>query len=125
MDAASIQSKHCGEVSPITYHLVHVRFLIFTDFTNVALGKQAYQSTSAYSNEGGADLAVDGNFIQYWSGKSCSHTSGEYGDYWEVDLGDNYIIEEVVVFNRIDTCCSKSRFFYFIFLLKLWNGNEY
>ncbi|XP_053381927.1 fucolectin-like [Mercenaria mercenaria] len=78
------------------------------DITNVALGKQAYQSSSEYSDEGEADLAVDGSTNQYWSGGSCSHTSKSHGSYWEVDLGDIYVIDSVKLYNRRDSCCDDS-----------------
>ncbi len=34
-----------------------------------------------------------------------THTSGAAGDWWYVDLGRNAAIEDINVFNRIDSCC--------------------
>jgi hypothetical protein len=93
-----------------------VRIVLFTHkfyfqdvtlVTNIAEGKNAYQSSDAFSAEGGAHFSVDGNFNQYWSGQSCSHTKTEFGAYWEVDLGDIYVVQAVSVYNRIDDCCSE------------------
>ena len=63
---------------------------------NIALGKKATQSTTAYG--GVASIAVDGNN----SGTSVTHTEhfDENKGWWEVDLGASYPIEEIVIWNR-------------------------
>ncbi|XP_035657357.1 deleted in malignant brain tumors 1 protein-like [Branchiostoma floridae] len=77
---------------------------------NVAQGKTAYQtSTKGYFRfwEREARLAVDGNTNGDWWGNSCTCTRTEDEDNpaWWVDLGQSYVINSVVIFNRLD-CCS-------------------
>eukprot|EP00058_Branchiostoma_floridae_P016739 XP_002602227.1 hypothetical protein BRAFLDRAFT_76915 [Branchiostoma floridae] len=74
---------------------------------NVALGKPAFQ-TSIYES-GTASRAVDGNTSTDWYAGSCTHTRGYPGeDYptWWVDVGQSYVVDRVVIFNRQD-CCSE------------------
>ncbi|XP_078579151.1 uncharacterized protein LOC144863657 [Branchiostoma floridae x Branchiostoma japonicum] len=81
---------------------------------NVAQGKTAFQtSTSGYwipvTGEvfsGEARLAVDGDTNGDHGANSCTHTNGEGTDAWWVDLGRSYVINSVVIFNRMD-CCSE------------------
>jgi len=75
---------------------------VFADGKNVARNGKARQSSTAHG--GTAQKAIDGN------------TSGRYGDggqthtrergrnpWWEVDLGAEYPIEAIVVWNRTDS----------------------
>ncbi|XP_066270909.1 uncharacterized protein [Branchiostoma lanceolatum] len=82
---------------------------------NVAQGKTAYQTTTSgywipstgevFSGE--ARLAVDGNTNGDHGANSCTHTKGEgANDAWWVDLGRSYMINSVVIYNRLD-CCSE------------------
>ena len=68
--------------------------------TNLARGKTATQSStlSTYS----ANLAVDGNL------GNLTHTAAGVGlpATWEVNLGTNAAIEEIVIYNRGDGCCA-------------------
>ncbi|MCU0962847.1 MAG: FG-GAP-like repeat-containing protein [Pirellulaceae bacterium] len=84
--------------------------LIFTEAipntpsTNVALEKAALQS-STYNNLTycGADRAVDGNRDPVWhsdSTNSIAHTKLEAGALWEVDLGGDYHLDRVQLFDR-------------------------
>ncbi|XP_035694138.1 neurogenic locus notch homolog protein 1-like [Branchiostoma floridae] len=73
---------------------------------NVALGKTAFQTS--YSGPGGS-VAVDGNTAtDYFSG-SCTHTilEGEANPAWWVDLGQSYVVDRVVIFNRQDCCAER------------------
>ncbi|WP_194529929.1 Ig-like domain-containing protein [Zobellia roscoffensis] len=68
-------------------------------FSNVALGGTAVQS-STYGN-GKALVAIDG----ITAGNSpwvpnVQHTANEDSAWWELDLGSDYIIEEIKIFNR-------------------------
>ncbi|XP_035682620.1 uncharacterized protein LOC118420023 [Branchiostoma floridae] len=77
------------------------------DGMNVALGKTAFQTSSR--PDGAASLAVDGNTDTHYHHGSCTHTKGFPGEAnpsWWVDLGQSYVIDRVVIFNRQD-CCSK------------------
>eukprot|EP00058_Branchiostoma_floridae_P006584 XP_002592072.1 hypothetical protein BRAFLDRAFT_104759 [Branchiostoma floridae] len=77
---------------------------------NVALGKTAFQ-TSTY---GGAvaSLAVDGNTDTNFIAGSCSRTAGHLetqatsNPTWWVDLGQSYVVDRVVIFNRGEECCT-------------------
>ncbi|XP_078670967.1 uncharacterized protein LOC144911067 isoform X2 [Branchiostoma floridae x Branchiostoma belcheri] len=72
---------------------------------NVALGKAANQ-TSINAANGVASRAVDGNTNGQYSSGSCSHTEGGDPDpTWWVDLGQSYVVDRVVIFNRMDACC--------------------
>lgn len=70
--------------------------------TNIAFGKPARQS-STYSSGGGksfpASLALDG--VKEGFGM-LSHTNQEAGAWWEVDLGGNYDISSIKVYNATD-----------------------
>ncbi|XP_078593958.1 uncharacterized protein LOC144871881 [Branchiostoma floridae x Branchiostoma japonicum] len=78
---------------------------------NVALGKTAFQ-TSTY---GGAvaSLAVDGNTDTNFIAGSCSRTAGHLetqatsNPTWWVDLGQSYVVDRVVIFNRGEDCCAE------------------
>jgi hypothetical protein len=63
---------------------------------NLALHKSATQS-STYSPEYGAGVCVDGNRTGGW----C-HTNSEANPWWQVDLGGNYALSRIVVYNRAD-----------------------
>jgi len=68
---------------------------------NVALGKEACQS-STYSKFV-ASKAVDGQIGGSMHG--ATHTKGELGQWWQVDLGKVYEIEKIVLNNTTDACC--------------------
>lgn len=65
---------------------------------NLVLRKPARQ-ISTWSNYG-ANLAVDG--LTSNSTTSFNHTNRALEPFWEVDLGNQAQIEEVVVYNRTD-----------------------
>jgi len=67
---------------------------------NVALDKPTTQSTTDFS--GVSARAVDGNTNGLWANGSITHTQrrGTAQPWWRVDLGAEYAIEEIKVFNR-------------------------
>ncbi|XP_019613870.1 PREDICTED: uncharacterized protein LOC109461842 [Branchiostoma belcheri] len=77
---------------------------------NAALGKTAFQTSSLNGTQGPgvASLAVDGitNTYMNYGTATCTHTKEETGPSWWVDLGRSYVIDRVVIFNRMD-CCSE------------------
>jgi len=75
--------------------------------SNVALGKTATQSSTFVTNgiTGHASNAVDGNTDGVWLNGSVAHTTSYGGAWWEVDLGQSFIINEIKVYNRVDSCC--------------------
>ncbi|MBI3874896.1 MAG: DUF1553 domain-containing protein, partial [Verrucomicrobia bacterium] len=74
---------------------------VFSDRKNIAPNGKASQS----STDLGADAAraidgkTDGDFRE---GKSTTHTKTEDNPWWEVDLGADAPIEEIVLWNRTD-----------------------
>ena len=82
---------------PATLTLAEVE--IFSDDINVALGKPCTQSTLAHG--GTADRAVDGLTNGDWMAGHSTHTlENQPNPWWEVDLGDTYPIDRIVIHNR-------------------------
>jgi len=80
-----------------------------TNPTNIALNKPASQSSTITANgiTGSASKAVDGNtngvfFTGSNSTSSVSATQNQFQGWWEVDLGAEYNIEQVKLYNRTD-----------------------
>ncbi|HEY2910304.1 MAG TPA: HEAT repeat domain-containing protein, partial [Gemmataceae bacterium] len=74
---------------------------VMSDGKNVALHKKARQSNTAYG--GVASRAVDGNTDGSYGGGGQTHTrEGTDNAWWEVDLGGEFPIETVIVYNRTD-----------------------
>jgi hypothetical protein len=69
---------------------------------NLALGKPARQSS--VSDFSFANRANDGDINGRSDAGSISLTEADNQAYWEVDLGKNYLIEQVKLFNRTDCC---------------------
>lgn len=72
--------------------------------TNLALAGTASQSSTDYG--GVASRAIDNNTNGAWSNGSVTHTNNESGAWWQVDMGENKTIDDIVIFNRTDNCCS-------------------
>ncbi|MEM6965750.1 MAG: discoidin domain-containing protein [Bacteroidota bacterium] len=77
--------------------------------SNLALGKTTAQSSTITAGgiTGNSDKAVDGNtngiyFSTPASSSSVAATNFSTNPWWQVDLGDNYQIEKIKVFNRTD-----------------------
>ena len=74
-----------------------------TQLQNVAKGKNARQSSTAFGAVAGR--AVDGITVGRWGSRSVTHTNLNQPDpWWEVDLGANYDISEIKIFKRTDCC---------------------
>ncbi|MBY0513965.1 MAG: discoidin domain-containing protein, partial [Gemmataceae bacterium] len=74
---------------------------VYADGKNVARGKKATQSSTAHG--GTADKAVDGNKSGTYADGGQTHTQeGTDDPWWEVDLGREFPIEKIAVFNRTD-----------------------
>ncbi len=71
---------------------------------NLALNKPTNQSSTAFG--GDASRAVDGNMDGTYNNGSVTHSDLENGAWWMVDLGAEYLIQNVTVYNRTD-CCSE------------------
>jgi hypothetical protein len=75
---------------------------VFRDEDNLARGKTATQSSTAF--DGPPELAVDGNRDgQFAEARSTTHTQTEDAPWWEVDLGQPQAIDKVVIWNRTDS----------------------
>lgn len=69
------------------------------DGSNLALQGVATQSSTAYN--GPPELAIDGNTDGNYGNGSVTHTNHDDPiKWWKVDLGENKIIEEIIIFNR-------------------------
>ena len=70
---------------------------------NLALYGIATQSTTL--NDRGPELAIDNDTNGAYGGGSVTVAQGPDG-WWELDLGAEYYISDINVFNRTDPCCS-------------------
>ncbi|XP_053335738.1 fucolectin-like [Clarias gariepinus] len=68
---------------------------------NVALRGIAAQS-STFVNVYSANLAIDGNTASNLGSGSCTHTNGDYGTWWRLDLLALFDISTVIITNRGD-----------------------
>jgi hypothetical protein len=57
---------------------------------------------------GNPKRAVDGNTNGQWGGGSCTHTNADNQAWWQIDLGKEYEIAKVVIFNRADCCADRN-----------------
>jgi hypothetical protein len=74
---------------------------IISEGQNIAPAGKATQSSTAY--EGPAQLAIDGNTNgHYFEAKSTTHTAQSDNPWWEIDLGAERPIEQMVLWNRTD-----------------------
>jgi hypothetical protein len=73
---------------------------------DVALSKAAFQSSN-YSSANTADKAVDGNTNGNYSAGSMSVTNPDPFTWWYVDLGANFNITSITIWNRTDCCSSR------------------
>ncbi|MEJ8850274.1 PA14 domain-containing protein [Variovorax rhizosphaerae] len=69
-------------------------------FNDLANGKPTSQSSTDYG--GMSARAADGVVDGAWSTGSTTHTNIEAAPWWEVDLGDDYRIHTVRIWNRTD-----------------------
>ena len=80
---------------------------------NLAVGKVARQSSDFPAPiDLSAAKAVDGNSNGNFGASSLSHTGFDANPFWEVDLGTNYSVLDVRVYNREDCCAASQSQFY-------------
>lgn len=60
----------------------------------------ARQSSTGYA--GPAEYAIDGNTSGVYTDKSVTHTDTEANPWWEVDLGADFPVERISLWNRTD-----------------------
>ncbi len=85
--------------SGVFLHLAEVQ--VFVGDKNVAPLGKASQSSTDYG--GDAQRAIDGNTNgEYFAENSVSHTAASDNPWWEVDLGSEQAVREIIIFNRTD-----------------------
>ncbi len=88
--------------------------------TNLALDGVASQSSTAFN--GPANLAIDGNTDGIYRNDSVTHTTNSAQPWWEVQLSELSTIENIVLYNRTDACCTSRLTNYTVSVLDN-NGN--
>jgi putative heme-binding domain-containing protein len=79
---------------------------VYSDGVNIAPRGQARQSSTAYG--GAAQRGIDGKTSGAYGDGGQTHTAENTKDpWWEVDLGAEYPVEAVVVWNRTDDALGK------------------
>ncbi len=73
--------------------------------TNVAPLGAASQSSTAYG--GVAARANDGETNGRFGNNSVTHTNHDRNAWWQLDLGELYDIQDIVVYNRSDCCTTR------------------
>ncbi len=75
---------------------------VFSEGELITHGRAVQQSSVASS--GVPERAIDGNTLGVYTDGSVTHTETEHSPWWEVDLGDEFLLDRVVVWNRTDCC---------------------
>ena len=74
---------------------------------NVALDGTASQSSTSQQWGGSANRAIDDNTSGLWGDGSVTHTETSANPFWIVDLGEEFLIDSVVIWNRTDCCTNR------------------
>ncbi|XP_048243463.1 multiple epidermal growth factor-like domains protein 10 isoform X2 [Haliotis rufescens] len=69
---------------------------------NVAFKKPAATLGALYNAHWSADKAVDGNRDQDVFHNSCFHSAAKFPSVWTVDLGQEYRVHDVRIYNRVN-----------------------
>jgi hypothetical protein len=85
----------------------------FDPSLNIAQGKPAAQSTTAFDSPAGH--AVDGNTNGSYGAGSLSHTDDDLHAWWQVDLGSSQALSGINLWNRTD-CCTDRDSDYWVFV---------
>ncbi|TWU26611.1 Planctomycete cytochrome C [Novipirellula galeiformis] len=81
--------------------MIHVAELqVFSGNENVALSGKATQSSTG--SNGPAELANDGNTSGDFQERSVTHTTAEDNPWLEIDLGAEFPVDRIVLWNRTD-----------------------
>ena len=72
--------------------------------TNIA--PSGFASQSSISHNGSPGRAIDGNTSGVWNHGSVTHTTNETQPWWQVELPEVSNIEQIVLHNRTDNCCT-------------------
>ena len=75
-----------------------------TSSTNLAIDGQAEQSSTAYG--GIESRAIDNNIDGAYKNESVTHTNNETNAWWKVELAQTSDIDQIIIYNRTDSCCT-------------------
>ena len=105
--------------------------------TNVARNPNAVATQSSTRTGSGANVAsaaIDGNTDGRWNSSSTTHTldirdpnDPRYPSWWQVDLGGDFSLEQIDLFNRADCCGNRLSDFHLSVLddgVEVW-GQDY
>ena len=87
--------------------VVCIRLMVKESYFTGKLINVALNKTVTGSSDAGFHRIVDGNTNQYFTDGSCSLAYFGVRPYMNIDLGDLYLIEYILVYKRMDNCCSK------------------
>ena len=90
--------------------------------TNLASEGVTAQSGTSYG--GVADRAIDGNTNGAYNQRSVTHTTSQPQSWWQVDLTQQSAIEQIVLFNRTDLCCTSRLSDVHVFVSEVPFGNQ-
>eukprot|EP01051_Picozoa_sp_SAG22_P000594 SAG22_NODE_17_length_32684_cov_34.234095_7_plen_189_part_00 len=98
--------KACGSSSSGSSVATHPAANPDPGTEELASGHPASSSSVDYA--GAADLAVDGDKNNVFSGSSCTHTTeSELTPWWQVDLGSIHRVGQVNIYHRTDCCVAR------------------
>jgi len=75
-----------------------------TSRTNLAINGQTEQSSTAYG--GIASRAIDNNTDGTYRNDSVTHTQNDANAWWQVELAQTSDINQIIIYNRTDSCCT-------------------
>lgn len=84
--------------------------------SDIAIGKSASQSSNYDSGGHFAGAAIDGNTDGAYADGSITHTNADYRGWWMVDLGGDFNINSITLWNRTD-CCGERLFDFYVSVL--------
>ena len=101
-DTASVRGRYVRVELPRHGVLSLCEVQVMSGGENIATkGKASQSSTAGYSANPYASRAIDGNTDgDFNNGKSTTHTNPEKSPWWEVDLGEERGLNQVVIWNR-------------------------
>src|SRR5512143_3912920 len=95
--------RHAVSFASLCLSVVVLAGTAWAGEVNVAPLGTATQSTTGFG--GNPEKAIDGNTSGMWVDGSISHTdTGDPAPWWQVDLGEEYAIARIVLWNRVDCC---------------------
>ncbi len=107
-DGASSLGSSLGRARFVRIELARESILTIAEVVvssqGVNIATRGVASQSSTSAGGTADRAIDGNTDGNWNVGSSTATADQLDPWWEVDLGGEYPIDLITVYNRLDCC---------------------